>query len=273
VFFFFNMENSTKRVRYDDARTLLRRCFRNQLCSQIPFDIWKNILITTTEDSTRVLGVIAQTCSAFRDLLSFLQQNNLPLAKAYRRDGQINQAKMCLENCFRHDNLEATYHMAYAYYYGGWGVERDTKKAHEWFLELEKTGLYIYPSFMDKYSVPIYNEKNPPTNTRDAFLNAEFYATNYGWGEGELTVSYYIIAANQGNEFAQFRLGLFYLTQGKRSLAIHWFFKSANQGYATAQFELARIYSESFKYPSDYSYLVNAARAQNNFMALATRLW
>lgn len=134
------MEQSTKRVRYDDARTLLRRCFRNQLCSQIPFDIWKNILITTTEDSTRVLGVVAQTCSAFRDLLSFLQQNNLPLAKAYRRDGQIKQAKMCLQNCVDSGNLDAKYHLADAVRHG----ERPMKKINYFVQKKNESGKGVY---------------------------------------------------------------------------------------------------------------------------------
>lgn len=231
------MEQSTKRVRYDDARTLLRRCFRNQLCSQIPFDIWKNILSKTTEDSTRVLGVVAQTCSAFRDLLLFLQQNNLPLAKAYRRDGQIKQAKTCLQNCVDSGNLDAKYHMADALRHGGWGFPDDNNLAKKMFKELEDTGYYVDPDgliflfLMPGITGIVDDEKALSFN--DPFMIGEYYRAH---NMQHIAMAHYSVAADNGNEFAQFRIGMYYYGLGKIHTAIQWLYKSAIQGYAHAQY-------------------------------------
>lgn len=237
------MEQSTKRVRYDDARTLLRRCFRNQLCSQIPFDIWKNILSKTTEESTRVLGVVAQTCSAFRDLLSFLQQNNLPLAKAYRRDGQIKQAKRCLQNCVDSGNLDAKYHLADSLRDGGWGFLADNNLAKEMFKELEDTGLYIDPfSWAPLLSQDKVNDQKA-FSFKDPFMIGEYYRVH---GKEDIAIPHYIVAADNGNEFAQFRMGMYYHMKGKKHNAIQWFYKSAIQGYASAKFQLYMCMGDGF---------------------------
>jgi TPR repeat protein len=236
------MEQSTKRVRYDDARTLLRRCFRNQLCSQIPFDIWKNILSKTTEDSTRVLGVVAQTCSAFRDLLSFLQHNNLPLAKAYRRDGQIKQAKMCLQNCVDSGNLDAKYHLADALVHdGGWGFSEDNKLGNEMFKELKNSDFDHHPSLF-VFGRRDKTDHQKALSLKDPFMIGEYYRTH---GLPDIAIPYYIVAANNGNEFAQFHSGMYYFDEcGKIHLAILYLYKSASQGYANAQYQLYKAMGE-----------------------------
>lgn len=102
--------------------------FRNQLFSRVPFDIWKDIIDKTTAETTDTIMIVTQTCKGFQDLVWYLQTNNLPLAKRYRRDGWIAQAKKCLESCVEQGNLDAKYCMADAYRFGGWGFQVDECK-------------------------------------------------------------------------------------------------------------------------------------------------
>lgn len=202
------MEQQPKRIKYDDARSLLRRCFRNPLFSLVPFDIWKDILEKTTVQTTTTLVRITQTCKGFKDLVEYLQTNNLPLAKRYRRDGWITHAKKCLESCIENGNLDAKYCLLSAYMLGGWGYESNVGVANKMLREYTDA-LYIF--------------------------------TPLCLSTTERPISEWIQEAVKGNEFVQFQLGLYYNNQGKRSLAIHWLFKSAVQGYAHAQYHYDSI--------------------------------
>jgi hypothetical protein len=203
------MEQKSKRIKYDDARSLLRRCFRNSLFSSVPFDIWKDILNKTTEETTNTIVTLTQTCRGFQDLVQFLQVNNLVLAKRYRRDGWIAQAKKCLENCVEQGNLDAKYCMADAKRFGGWGFEIDEMKGIEMLRELQSTGLFTLPWPV----IPVVFEEQTLSALKDTFQIAEYhYYHDYNVEEdamGRYSTTYYKIAANEGNEFAQYKLGIF----------------------------------------------------------------
>lgn len=250
------MEQKTKRIKYDDARTLLRRCFRNSLFSSVPFDIWKDILDKTTVETTNTVVAITLTCRGFQDLVRFLQVNNLVLAKRYRRDGWIAQAKKCLENCVEQGNLDAKYCMADAYRFGGWGFEIDEYKGLCMFEELQTTGLFVVSWIVSEQPTG----RPDISMIKDTFQIGEYY---YYGSERGCAIPYYTIAANEGNEFAQYKLGIFYLDQQNLTLAIHWLYKSAAAGYVRAQTELYWLLYGNDIY-HDYALLTAAAKQKHN---------
>jgi hypothetical protein len=69
-------------------------------------------------------------------------------------------------------------------------------------------------------------------------------------------VKWYRLAANQGDAFAQFHLGLMYAKgQGvpqDYAEAVKWYRLAANQGAAIAQFNIGLMYAEGDGVPQDY---------------------
>jgi uncharacterized protein len=121
-------------------------------------------------------------------------------------------------------DAEAQYYLALAYDTGD-GVEKDQKKAIEWY------------------------QKSAAQDYVDSMFNL---AVSYNDGEGveqnkELALLWYTKAAEKGDSDAQNNLAFMYEqgdgVEANLALALEWYRKSALQGNALAQFHLADMYA------------------------------
>lgn len=241
------MEKSIKKQKpnnsQEEARQLLKRCFKNHcLYSQIPFEIWKEIVNRTT---LRSMECVAQTCRPFKKLVAVLRTNNFLFAKRCRKQDQIKMAKKHLQECVEDGNLEAMYHLACAFWDGGWGFEQDRHSALTLFHKLEDTGLYVRPFLTHDPRSSDDELGELLLASGDPYVIGQYYRIFKS--DHKTANSFYEIAALCGNEFAQLQLCNYFLSISKYvfegsddenfKLAKYWLFKSANQGNALAQFQ------------------------------------
>lgn len=265
------MQKSTKKIKYDDARSLLRQCFRNPLFTQVPFDIWKVIVYKTTEETARTIATLAQASKGFKEVARQLQTTRFSIAKMYRKEGQIRQAKKYIEECVNSGNLEAKHHFAYALLDGGWGFEKDKTLAGILFLDLyQQTRLYIHPNTNSHYVLNKDEIEKSLLTSGDSYAIGEYYRI---FESLQKAIPHYEIAAKQGNEFAQWRLGAYHLRFGKLIEGVYWYQRSAEQGFAAAQFDLAEHLSQQYDFTQNGPKVIGAlwmldATKQNHFGAL-----
>jgi TPR repeat protein len=235
-----NMEEG-RHKKQRTLRTRLRDSFGNPSLPQIhvPLDIWKHILQTTDIQS---MSHMAQTSTAFEEIVrEKIRTNNWGLALQYRKEGQIRLALWCLKSCVKHGHPHATFHLAYAYTYGGWGVDVYPKKATKYWeraIELGSEHALVLSKTLPK----TYNY-----NTTNPFILGQIHLLDAS-GSTALAIQYLEqAAAQEGDEFAQyalgrqFRLGL--LVPKDPYKAVEWYTKSAEQGLASAQYILWNYYN------------------------------
>lgn len=273
------MEKSIKKQKPNNShelRQLLKRCFKkHHLYSQIPFEIWKEIINRTTLKS---MERVAQTCRSFKKLVAMLRTNNFLFAKRCRKEDQIKMAKKYLQECVEDGNLEAMYHLACAYWDGGWGYQQDRHSALALFHKLEDTGLYVRPFLRHDPSSSDDELGELLLASGDSYAIGQYYRIFKS--DHKIANSFYEIAAKNGNEFAQLQLSIYFLSVSKYifnataceekdenfNLATYWLFKSANQGNAIAQFQYGLYMS------IDEFWISKAARQGNRIAAALTDL-
>lgn len=238
------MEEGQKRQK--SLRSRFRECFKPGVPqSLVPLDIWKHILLNTDPQS---LGGMAQTSKAFEEVVrEDIRVNNYPLARQYRKEGQIGLALTCLKSCVDHNHPEATFQLGYSHMFGGWGVET---------RYYEKGSKYCKKAFQLGYDCGVLyghitseiREISPEQLTNP--LSRGFYYEHV-MGEIEIAIKYYEKSAQEGNELAQWTLANHYRnvsgTHTDHNKAMELYLKSAEQGFGQAQQSLGQIMLNSME--------------------------
>lgn len=102
-------KENTLNSQRDQARSLLKNCFRNRLFSFVPYEIWKEIVCYS---HLNTICFLAQTCWGFKELVEDVR--SLDLALKYRREGDIDLALKYLQRCANCGCAKAMFHLGYA---------------------------------------------------------------------------------------------------------------------------------------------------------------
>lgn len=261
------MERVVKKRKLREMRRSLRASAASAV-AQIPFEIWWDIVCKI---NIEVMHLLAQTTKGFWMLVKEIRRRNIKFALEYRRIGQILLAKKCLEMCARHGIPEAMFHLGYAKQCGGFGFKGKWHKNNVW---MDKASKAEHPFAMAlvacRHTTDLQQKQQL---VEKVFLSKDPFAL--GWchmqipevaGRHKNLSLLFEIAANQGNEFAQYSLGFCYETGsgGKEKdteMALLWYTKSANQGSVIAQKRLYQIY-ELLHDESLYQFWFDKARTQ-----------
>jgi TPR repeat protein len=207
------MEEGQKRQK--SQRTRFKECFKPGVPqSRTPLDIWKHILLNTDPQS---LGGMAQTSKPFEEVVrDDIRVNNYPLARRYRKEGQIRLALKCLKSCVNHNHPEATFQLGYSYLVGGWGVHHDANKEKKYLKRAVGLGsehaLILFDSTIEciRYNprdVIKHFEKSPEDELYQYELGRLFFE-RYDVDNKELAIKWWTKAAEQGCARAQHALGI-----------------------------------------------------------------
>lgn len=74
-------QNQTKTIQKlsdNDVRSFLKKCFKNELFSVAPFEIWRDLILSNADSKT--ITNLSQTCWAFKHLVSYFNDLLLDLA-------------------------------------------------------------------------------------------------------------------------------------------------------------------------------------------------
>ena len=141
--------------------------------------------------------------------------------QAYRsRD--FYRAKKLLWPLARNGNAKAQNKVGNLYYYGRAGLNKNYRKAYEWFLRAAKQGLAEA-----QFSVGI------------------MYSLGRGASRDDrLAEKWFLKSANQNNSYAQAALGILY--EGKKNYpeALKWYIKSAKNKNTTAYYKIGYFYEK-----------------------------
>lgn len=251
------MEQSTKRVRYDDARALLRRCFRNQLCSYVPYAIWRDIIVPHCTPKT--ISLLLQTCKAFKELVDDIAENNVELAMLFRKEGQLGLAMKYLLQCANIGNGMAMYFLGNAYSHREWGVQvYDCYEGTKWYKKAAERGnIYAMVRFASNlksgYGCPkdldlsdIWAKKVVLSNNLYAIGEYHYFGLDTDKSYGK-AFSYFVAAATKNintyeQSMAQHMCGYLMYSDQFYKEALEWYLKSASLGYEVAYYKIGDFY-------------------------------
>lgn len=262
---------------FEEARVLLRRCFKKPLYALVPYDIWKNFIFVQVED-LKTLGVVAQLSRGSKCVVEEIRKNNMALAKRYRREGQIPMALKCLRSSAECNNPEALFELGWAYCNGGWGVPKNYEKGLGLYVDAAELGngkavieygweaiaLELDVSYAEEWFKKGFNSGDLYARAWCYFNAAAGVKRNY-----QKSISYYFAAAlEQEIALAQFTLGEiyqdfdsqndddFYLDeeldaaiaqQPNLHTAFSWHMMAAKQGFYVSQKKISAYYRTGYQ--------------------------
>lgn len=242
--------NCPLRSRKNEAHSLHKSCFKNELFLLVPFEIWKDIV---TSCDLKVVGLLSQTCWGLRELVEDARDNNIEIALRYRREGQISRALKCLQTCVVHGNSMAMFHIGFAYLNGGWGLKKARNEATEWFKKAAERGsdagkaLYALRLICGDGAFDSSNLWG-----RKALSSGSSLAAGYCYylGLGTLqdqkkAFALFELAAEGGDEYGQYMLGICYQRGDGVEVnykSLFWYSESARQGLSESQFRVGLMY-------------------------------
>lgn len=233
-----------------EARTLLRECFKkSSLYSLVPFDIWK---VVVARAALRSIGKVAQLSRGFRELVRQLRRSDIRMALGYRKAGQIPLAKQCITSCAEHGNARAMLLLGIACTDGGWGYKGDNERRHYWLKKAaeagEATGMALYARYLKFRSneVTMWTRKALSSENRIAIELCQLF--NLGTIVITTRAFFLKIAAKNGDEVAQYWLGVHYEQKGDKESAFRWYFQAAEQGLAPAQYAVYYLYKHAYQF-------------------------
>jgi TPR repeat protein len=251
------MENSTKRVRYDDARALLRRCFRNNLCSDVPYAIWRDIIVPRCTPKT--ISLLLQTCKAFKELVDDIGENDVELAVSFKKEDQLGLAMKYLLKCANAGNDMAMYFLGSAYNHREWGVRvYDCYEGTKWYKKAaEKGNIYAmvrfahylkfgYGHVRDTDLSDIWTKKVVLSNNSYVIGEVHFFGLDTEKSYGK-AFPYFETAATKNiniyeQSIAQYMCGFCMDSDRFYEGALEWYLKSASLGYGHAYCKIGDIY-------------------------------
>lgn len=116
--------------RKEEARNLLKNCFKNALFSVVPFEIWRMIVVNADEKS---IALIARTCWGFKEIVEDLRNVLLEFACRFRKEDKIELALKYLKTSAACGNTKAMIRIGEALTESGWGLGIDYAAARKWF--------------------------------------------------------------------------------------------------------------------------------------------
>lgn len=236
--------------RKNEARSLLKKCFKNNVFYFVPFEIWLDIVRFADIET---ICLLAQTCWGFREAVENLRC--MDLALRYRKEGEIANALSCLVKCARYGSSLAMFHLGYALCNGsGWGVKENETEGKEWFKKSVNRGneaaLAWYARCLhsgDSAVVDLWGKKALSSNNSLAIGFCHYH----GMGtprDFEMAFKYFSVSAEEGDEFGEYMLGdSYYFGEGiekNPEKALYWSLRSAEKGLCIAQLDVAYIYRE-----------------------------
>lgn len=206
----------------------------------------------------KTLGLIAQICHLFQELVRGLRTNNIKIAKRYKAKQQFLMSLKCYQSCLDHGNTDAMWYFGYlCRQFIKRGV---TNNFIESYVRAAEGG---NPIGMVLYACNTRSDQGD--DRREKFIktalasgNARAIAECYYWGLGTArcsskAIEFYKIAAEQNDdEYCQFQLGLWHYgnlldtrfnPQRELEKVIFWLLKAAKQGHINAQKTLSSIYN------------------------------
>lgn len=249
------VRNQPLQSRKNEARGLLKNCFRTMLFSIVPFEIWKDIVCYA--DAKSILK-LSQTCWGFRALLEIVRDLYFEIALRYRREDQIPLALKCLQRCADCGNTLAMFHLGYACMDGGWGLKQDVKQAAGWLKKAARGGNAAGMAFFAHYlkdgcgvekdmdQSAVWAQKALSSNNSFAVGYCSRFGLRTSPDMGK-AFSLFEVSAKEGDEFGQFWLGCCYMSDeiGRNcGKSLYWFIKSAENGLAVSQRFVGLMYRE-----------------------------
>ena len=264
-------------------RKSLRKCFRNNIFSLVPYEIWRDLIVSYSGD-VRIILLLSQTCRGFNNLVDDIGKTNINLALLLRREGQIPLALKYLRKCVDNGDSLAMFHLGYAYWRGGWGVnDEDDESCDKSMYWLERSakygnphGMAFFAHFLRKgyYGVQpnielsiIWGQKALSSN--DPFAKGLFWLEGLGGKQDHFKAfPYFETSAKEGDEFGQyyfakqwFEFGQYYLAKRwyngtKLDYGFYWCEKSAQRGLYSAQIALATIHRKSLIFQDEKKALI-----------------
>lgn len=251
------MEKDNKMIKLNtEERKSIRKCFRNNIFSFVPYEIWRDLIVSYSNIQTIIL--LLQTCRGFNKLVDDdIGKTNLNLALLLRRESQIHLALKYLQKCAHNNNALAMFHLGYAYLYSGWGLMEDDNKAADWFEMSAKCG---NPRGMAYFGFCLRNgyglQKNFELSEfwlQKAFISNDSFVKGFYLSIGIRTqenhkkaFSFFEISAKEGDEIGQYWFALYfengYVGERNYKKSFYWYKKSAKQGFHSSQMALALIY-------------------------------
>lgn len=214
---------------------------------RVPSDVWRYLLLPKV--NLRTLGVVAQMSRTLKAFVEELRSKNYAMARAYRCEGQIRLARKYLLECAEDEQAEAMFQLGYAYAFGGWGLKRDNEEAENWLQAAwaagSERGEYYYYKILpgQNWQDSTFNRKRLSNSNDDLVRGLYFFKT----GNVYVAHKIFLELAKQGDEFAQYQLGILlhgggggFGTERNVEDAVFWFTESAKQGFYAAQFYLSQ---------------------------------
>lgn len=253
------------------ARSLLKNCFQDGLLSQVPLEIWRNIIWKCDSNCMRK---ISQTCWGLNEVAGSVKSLRFEIAKKHRREGEIEIALKHLQNSAECGNTVAAFNIGIAFWKGGWGLMHSDELAAVWFRKVAEAGCGPAMSWYScclkfgtgvKKDVELCNSWGRKALESNNLL-AIGYCYFHGLGvSGNFKKAYecFAVSAADGDEFSQQMLGEFfklgYYVKIDLEKAAYWSLKSAEQGFAIAQHSFYHIDLKE----SDVIWLKKAADQQH----------
>lgn len=263
-FLFLHMErffetNGYIHSRKNEARSLLRKCFKNNIFSFVPFEIWKEIVSFA---EARTICFLTKTCWGFKELVENIGENNFKLALLFRKESQIILAKKYLLLSANNRNPIAMFHLGFAsFHVGGWGLKVDCEGAAEWFKKSAEAGygpaMALYANCFKWGHGVSKNQNLRNTWGKKALSSNNLFAAGYCYSmtlgtstDYERACNLYEVLGEEGDEFAQYMLGNLHeygLGVAKDyERALYWYLKSAENGLVNSQFAAGYLYRDGF---------------------------
>jgi hypothetical protein len=261
------MERGLKRSKIfitSELKTLFKHCFRNPLYTQVPFEIWLDIV---WKMPLKTIFTIAASSKAFKELVDRHLKRDMRFALLCRREDQIPVAKKCLEECAKDGNTTAIMHMILASGWGGWGLSNG-EVPKKWIETMAENG-NVYTGVMlwacGDMELEMWLHKTPIWILICHIGHAYVWKGDVNKKHVDSATEYLEPLANDGEEFAQALLGIIHSSKDRRK-SFYWFTKAAEQGNYMAINQLSFMYSARDKKEvalfEKYSY---KARIQNPF--------
>lgn len=243
-------------------RSRFRECIGNPLMNQVPYDIWKAILLFC---HLKTVGKLAQLCKTFREFVEEYRRGTFGVALEYRRENQIRLAgKYLYIHATKNQNPEAIFHLAMAYTYSGWGFQKNASARKKLFLKL--TNMKYPPGMIHYAEILLCKQKG--IQASEIALEALGMTTCKDYERGlcyfhglgvprDLNVAIGFLenaSENDNNEFAQEMLASYYWRSKKLDKAEYFAEKAAQSGFMMAQWLLA------YRFERNAASLISKAR-------------
>lgn len=225
----------------------------------IPRDIWKFLLLPRVH--LKALGLLAQTCRLFQELVKGFRTNNIVIAKRYKANYQPLLSLRCYQSCLDHGNTDA---MCYFGYLRKWYTKHTATNNYAELFKRTAEGGNAIGMVQHAYELRLRDDHDVGKEfAKMALLSGNAYAIAechyFGLGTSKSlskAMEFHRISAKQSNdEYSQYRLGSrhyvdsyelqLYDRSEKLKQAIYWFLKAAKQGHIEAQDRLVSIYNIS----------------------------